>query len=162
MEKQNHTETVHKSKGTARFVPASVPIDDYFARQMKDPEFAKAYEALAPEFELVSQIIAMRLKRKLSQRQLAERMGTPQPSIARMESTRAIKNLDYVRRVAEALDCTLEVRLVPKKNGSKVGARPGSETLAKRVMGTGTRGAAINRAHGSVAGSTRRKLKASK
>jgi ribosome-binding protein aMBF1 (putative translation factor) len=119
MEKQHDTATAQKSNGNARRVPPSVPIDDYFARQMQDPEFAKAYEELAPEFELVSQIIAMRLKRKLSQRQLAERMGTPQPSIARMESTRAIKNLDYVRRVAEALGCTLEVRFVPKKNGGK-------------------------------------------
>ena len=161
MLKQNGTGAAHKGNGTVKRVPPSVPIDDYFAKQMKDPEFAKAYEELAPEFELISQIIARRLERKLSQRQLAGRMGTPQPSIARMESTQAIKNLDFVRRIAEALDCTLEVRLIPKKNGGKIGARPGSETLAKRGMGTGTRGAAINRAHGSVAGSTRRKLKAS-
>ena len=129
---------------------------------MKDPEFAKAYEELAPEFELISQIIARRLERKLSQRQLAERMGTPQPSIARMESTQAIKNLDFVRRIADALDCTLEVRLVPKKNGGKAVATRPLETPAKRVAATGRRGAATKQARSSLTDSTRRKFKASK
>jgi len=160
MLKQNGTGAAHKSIGTVKRVPPSVPIDDYFARQMKDPEFAKAYEELAPEFELVSQIIALRLKQKLSQRQLAERMGTPQPSIARMESTRAIKNLDFVRRIAEALDCALEVRFVPKKNGNKVAARRPPETPAKRVTDSGTRGKAIKQAGSSTALGTRRKSNA--
>jgi transcriptional regulator with XRE-family HTH domain len=162
MDKHHQTTAAHKRNGTAKWVPPSVPIDDYFARQMKDPEFAKAYEELAPEFELVSQIIALRLKHKLSQRELAERMGTPQPSIARMESTQAIKNLDFVRRIADALDCTLEVRLVPKKNGSKVAARRSAETPAKRAAATGRRGEAIRQAGSSAAGGTRRKVKASK
>jgi transcriptional regulator with XRE-family HTH domain len=159
MDKQNHAAAARKSNGTARRVPPSVPIDDYFAKQMKDPEFAKAYEELAPEFELISQIIARHLERKLSQRQLAERMGTPQPSIARMESTQAIKNLDFVRRVAEALDCTLEVRLVPKKNGNKVLVRKSTETPAKRVAATGTYGKAKKVAGNGAPSSTRRKLK---
>ena len=153
MLKQNGTGAAHKGNGTVKRVPPSVPIDDYFAKQMTDPEFAKAYEELAPEFELISQIIARRLERKFSQRQLAERMGTPQPSIARMESTQAIKNLDFVRRIAEALDCTLEVKLVPKKNGSKVDTKRSLATPAKRVVATRTRGAA---------GNIRRKVKASK
>jgi ribosome-binding protein aMBF1 (putative translation factor) len=87
----------------------------HLAEQMKDLEFAREYEALRPEFEIVEQIIALRLKRKLTQAQLAAKMGTPQPSVARLESTRAVKNLDYVRRVADALDAKLEVKLVPRE-----------------------------------------------
>jgi transcriptional regulator with XRE-family HTH domain len=160
MDKQNHAAMAHKSNGTARRVPASVPIDDYFAKQMQDPEFAKADAELAPEFELVSQIIALRLKRKLSQRQLAERMGTPQPSIARMESTRAIRNLDFVRRVADALDARLEVRLVPRKNGSKGAVGKSAETPAKRHAAAQPRGAAKKAPSNGAATGARRKLKA--
>ena len=87
----------------------------HLSEQMKDPAFAKEYDALGPEFEIVAQIIALRLKRKLTQAQLAAKVGTPQPSIGRLESTRAVKNLDYVRRVADALDARLEVRLVPRE-----------------------------------------------
>ena len=68
------------------------------------------------------------LRRKLTQAQLAAKVGTRQPSIARLESTRAVKNLDYVRRVADALDAKLEVRLVPRE---KLAARGKSRRKLK-------------------------------
>lgn len=85
----------------------------YRAEQLKDPEFAREYEALGPEFEVIEQILALRLKRGLTQRQLAERVGTQQPSIARLERTRGATDLNFLRRVAQALDARLEIRLVP-------------------------------------------------
>lgn len=39
--------------------PAGVPIDAYFARQMADPEFAREYEALQPEFDLIDQLVRL-------------------------------------------------------------------------------------------------------
>lgn len=96
-------------------VATSVPIDDYFARQMADPEFAREYEALAPEFELVSQLIALRIKRKMSQRDLAAKLGTQQPSIARFERRLGTTDLGFLRRVADALDADVTVSLVPRR-----------------------------------------------
>jgi ribosome-binding protein aMBF1 (putative translation factor) len=101
-------------KSTKRY-PYDRSFGAHLAEQMKAPEFAREYEALGPEFEIVGQIIALRLKRQLTQAQLAAKVGTPQPSIARLESTRAVKNLDYVRRVADALDAKLEVKLIPRE-----------------------------------------------
>ncbi len=95
--------------------PASVPIEPFFEEQMKDSQFRRAYEALEPEFDIIRQIIDLRIKRKLSQAQLAEKMGTKQPSIARMERRGKTRDLDYLQRVAEALDARLEVRLVPRE-----------------------------------------------
>jgi ribosome-binding protein aMBF1 (putative translation factor) len=106
---------MNRNNNGRKRVPPGVPFDRWLEKELKDPEFKRAYDELAPEFDIVSQIIALRLQRNLSQRDLAARMGTPQPSIARMESTRAIKNLDFVRRVADALDARLEVRLVPRE-----------------------------------------------
>ena len=104
-----------KRKGTTKRVPPGVPIDDYFDRQMKDPEFAREYEALGPEFEIVDQIIALRLKRKMSQRDLAAKVGTQQPSIARFERRRVTTDLSFLRRVADALGADVKVSLVPRR-----------------------------------------------
>ena len=104
-----------KRKATTKRVPPGVPIDDYFDRQMKDPEFARAYEELGPEFEIVDQIITLRRKRKMTQRDLAAKVGTQQPSIARFERRRATTDLGFLRRVADALDADVKVSLVPRQ-----------------------------------------------
>ena len=95
----------------------------FLDEQMKDPEFAREYEALGPEFEIISQVIALRNKRKMTQAQLAKRVGTAQPSIARLESRGGARNLDFLRRVADALDARVEVRLVPREASRSKGTR---------------------------------------
>jgi DNA-binding XRE family transcriptional regulator len=88
-------------------------FDAFLAQEMKDPAFARKYEALGPEFEIISQLIALRNKRKLTQAQLAKRVGTKQPSIARLEKQAQAGNLAFLQRVASALGARIEVRLVP-------------------------------------------------
>ena len=105
-----------------KYYPPSVPIEPFFREQMKDPGFRRAYDELEPEFAIIRQIIDLRIKRKMSQTQLAKRIGTQQPSIARLESRGHVKNLDYLQRVANALDARLEVRLVPFKASSRSAA----------------------------------------
>jgi transcriptional regulator with XRE-family HTH domain len=95
---------------------ASVPLDVVLAKHKKTPEFRRAYEELEPEFAIIRQIIDLRLKRKMTQAQLAKRIGTAQPSIARLESRGKVKNLDYLRRIARALDADVEVRFIPREN----------------------------------------------
>ena len=84
--------------------------EQYLEEQLKDPEFALAWEAAEPAYQLKR----LRILKKLSQAELAERVGTRQPSIARLESGYGINNLNFLRRVAEALDAEVEIRLVPK------------------------------------------------
>jgi ribosome-binding protein aMBF1 (putative translation factor) len=103
------------NKQTNKRVAPSVRADDYFARQQADPEYARAYEAQAPEFEIVNQLIALRIKRGLSQRALAAKLGTQQPSIARFERRLGTADLAFLRRVAEALDADLSISLKPRR-----------------------------------------------
>jgi len=49
---------------------------EYLDEQLNDPEFRAEYEALEAEFALIRQLIDLRIRRGLSQRQLAERAGT--------------------------------------------------------------------------------------
>ena len=51
----------------------SISWQDYLKQQLANPELKAAYDALEPEFALIRQLIDLRIKRGLSQRQLAKR-----------------------------------------------------------------------------------------
>jgi DNA-binding XRE family transcriptional regulator len=92
----------------------SIPWRDYVDKQMQDPAFQAEYEALGQEFALIRQLIDLRLKRGLSQRELARRAGMQQPTIARLESGQTA-SLKTLRRLADALGADVKVSLVPRK-----------------------------------------------
>ncbi len=79
---------------------------------MRDPDFKREYDALEEEFTLAKEIIELRIRRKLTQKQLAQQMGTSQPAIARIESG-SYKNvsLSFLRRLGKALGAVPEVHL---------------------------------------------------
>lgn len=100
-------------------------LKDYLEKQLKDPEFRKEYEALEPEYQLAKSIIELRLKRGITQKELAEKIGTKQSGISRLESvnTRSNLSLSLLGRVAEALDAKLIVYIKPRENlsgGTKI------------------------------------------
>jgi len=82
---------------------------EHLAEALGDQEFREAWEASDPAYQLAR----LRILRGLTQQQLAERVGTRQPSIARLESGREEPKLGFLRRVAEALGAKVEVRIVP-------------------------------------------------
>lgn len=80
----------------------------------RDPQLKVAYDSLQPEFALVEAILKVRMKKKLSQKRLAERMKTKQSAISRLESGRANPSLSFLQRLAKALNARLEIRFLPK------------------------------------------------
>jgi DNA-binding XRE family transcriptional regulator len=95
----------------------TINSDVLLKKQLKDAEFKKEYDALAEEYELASEIIRLRKKSGLTQRQLAELAGTSQPSIARLESGE-YKNLtlSFLRKIGRALG------VMPKIHFKKLGS----------------------------------------
>ncbi|HZM01200.1 MAG TPA: XRE family transcriptional regulator [Planctomycetota bacterium] len=86
------------------------------------PELAKApsFRRLVEVERLNSQVARLihdaRTAAKLTQKQLAELVGTTQPVIARLEDADYDgHSLTMLRRIAEALGRRVEVRLVPKR-----------------------------------------------
>ena len=63
---------------------------------------------------IAEQVAEQRRARRLSQRELAELVGTTQSAIARLESGGRPPRIDTLLRIAEALDCTLAVELRPR------------------------------------------------
>ena len=90
---------------------------DFLQEQLRDPEVRKEYDAVGVEFALAREIIALRQQRNLTQRQLAEKAGTSQPTIARVESG-SYRNLSlaFLRRLAEALGAEPEKHLREKSS----------------------------------------------
>lgn len=95
---------------------SSTKYEDLLAKELTDPEFKREYEALEDEFTLAREIVALRKDHHLTQKELAERIGTSQPAIARLESGN-YKNLSlsFLRRVAKALNAVPEVHLRPDR-----------------------------------------------
>jgi len=89
--------------------------EDFRKQQLRNPKVRKEYQALEGEFALAKEIIELRIRKKLTQKQLAQQIGTSQPAIARIESG-SYKNvsLSFLRRVADALGAVPEIHLKRK------------------------------------------------
>lgn len=85
-------------------------FEDWEAQKIKDAEFAAAAETLEPGY----QVARLRMLRGLTQAQLAEMVGTRQPSIARLENGSSIPSLSYLNKIATALNARIEVKLIPE------------------------------------------------
>ena len=78
---------------------------------LKNKEIKKTYDDLEPEFELVQLIIKNRLKAGLTQAELAEKIGTKQSAISRLERGADNPTVSFLRKVAEALGAELHISL---------------------------------------------------
>ena len=90
--------------------------NDFLKERLKDPKVKKEYDSSREEFELAKEVIELRKRHKLTQKELAEQIGTSQPAIARLESGN-YKNvsLSFLRRLAEALNAVPEIHLKEKE-----------------------------------------------
>jgi len=82
---------------------------EWDAEKLKDSEFLAAAKELEPGY----QVARLRILRGLTQAQLAEMVGTRQPSIARLENGTSIPSLSFLNKVATALNAKIELRLAP-------------------------------------------------
>lgn len=84
---------------------------DFRKELLKDPEIKAGYDALEPEYRLIRQVIANRLKKGYSQAQLAAKMKTKQSAISRLESGGYNPSLEFLTKVSKALGCKLTISL---------------------------------------------------
>ena len=82
----------------------------------QDPGLAEEFEKADRAFDIAFQIYDLRKKSGLTQKQLAELVGTAQSNIARIEDAEyegyTLKNLEKVTR---ALKARIEIRIIPEK-----------------------------------------------
>ena len=89
-----------------------VRFEDLLESKLQDEEFKKEFDDLNEEYTLAKEIIELRTTKNLSQKDLAEMVGTSQPSIARLESGKYRNvSMSFIRKVAKALDAVPELHL---------------------------------------------------
>ena len=85
--------------------------EDHLRRMLAtDQEFRRAWEQGRARRELGMLILEKRMELGLSQRELAERVGTSQNRIYLMENSETNPTLDTLQRLADVLDFALEIR----------------------------------------------------
>jgi transcriptional regulator with XRE-family HTH domain len=81
---------------------------------LKRPGVRKEYEALEKEFQVAAEVIRARTRAHLTQAELARKIGTKKPAISRIESPGYQASIATLRKVADATDSELQIRIVPK------------------------------------------------
>lgn len=76
---------------------------------LQDPEVKKEYDALAPAYEIRKEIIKLRLQQGLSQKELAEKVGTKQSAISRLENGSYNPSIAFLSKVAHALGKEIKI-----------------------------------------------------
>lgn len=84
-------------------------FDDHLKESLKDPEFKKVWQDSEVEYQLSRKLIKARMKRKLSQRDLAKKVKTSQAAISRIEGMNGNPSLSLLKRIATALNTKLQI-----------------------------------------------------
>ncbi|MEK7451878.1 MAG: helix-turn-helix transcriptional regulator [Patescibacteria group bacterium] len=79
------------------------------SQMLKDKVIKKTYNELEPEFVVIEKLIVQRLKRGMTQAGLAKKIGTKQSAISRFESGSYNPTIDFLYKVADALDTKLKI-----------------------------------------------------
>ncbi len=105
------------------------------AKALGNADVKAEFEKMGDEYALLDEFLKARAAQGLTQAQVAERIGTTQSAVARMESGRGkhSPSLATLSRYADALGCKLEVKLVKKTQMAK---SPGPRTRGRTARAT--------------------------
>jgi len=84
-------------------------LQDLKQELLKNPRFREEYYKKDEDFDIAQKVMRARIEMGLTQKELAKRIGTKQPSIARVESGAYTPSLKLLRAVANALDVNLDI-----------------------------------------------------
>ncbi len=77
---------------------------------LKDPAVRKALKETELEYQVARAVIRARIEKGLTQKQLADKLNTKQSVISRVESANTTPSLTLLKRLAQALNVTLQVQ----------------------------------------------------
>ena len=86
-------------------------LQEHIKEQLKNAEFKKEYNELEEEYEISRQIIHARIVAGLTQKELAEKIGTRQSNVSRIENGNYNPSIAILKRIAKATGKKLRVVL---------------------------------------------------
>lgn len=78
---------------------------------LSDVATKKEFDKLVPRYAVISQLIAARIKNKMTQQDVAKKIGTKQSAIARLESGSVNPSLEFLQKIAQVMGYNLTVHL---------------------------------------------------
>ncbi|MFC1623609.1 helix-turn-helix domain-containing protein [Patescibacteria group bacterium] len=81
----------------------------YLKQQLKDSEFKEFYNAYGKQLEVAYKIANLRKKAKITQSELANKIGTTQSNVARMEKGQQNFTVNMLNKVADVFGKNLEI-----------------------------------------------------
>lgn len=98
-------------------------LDELIAeRAARNPDFPRRVDAALRRRELLRLLAAQRQQAGLSQAQVARRMRTSQPTIAKIESGAVDVRASTIERFASAIGGRIEYRFVPGRHAGRPAA----------------------------------------
>lgn len=97
-----------------RIIPESVKqhVEEEYKRS---PEFRKAFDEEVLRLKIAYKVTQLRKARRITQRELAKRIGTSQQNISRLEDSRNTQiTLHTLVRLARALKARLSIDILPQ------------------------------------------------
>ena len=106
-------------------------FDQYLEDQLKDPDFVVRFEQAGKAWDIAIKMAVLRKEAGLSQKELAQMVGTSQQQISRLESpSYEGHSLSMLRRVAEALDAEVHVKIQHRRD-----PKPAAVAESKAIYG---------------------------
>ena len=87
-------------------------LDELLNEQLKDPEFAAAWEATELEYQIQRMLIAARIEKHMTQKELAAKSGVRQSNISRIEKGACVPTLTTLSELAKGLGKHLKIEMV--------------------------------------------------
>jgi DNA-binding XRE family transcriptional regulator len=89
-------------------------LEEYTQKRMKNKNFAKEYEAIQPEMNIIRAIIDARTSRNLTQQELAELTGIDQATISKLENGTRNPSVKLLEKLANGMNTNLKIEFVPR------------------------------------------------
>lgn len=90
----------------------AVDFQEYLAERLKNPKFRKYYDEYGKQLEIAYQILQLRKQKKMSQAELAKKLGTKQSNIARIEAGQQNLTTDTLQKIASIFNRELKIDFV--------------------------------------------------
>ncbi len=84
--------------------------NDYEKELLVKPGFKEALKETELEYQVARAIVEARIKRGMTQEDLAKAMNTKQSVISRAENAKTVPSLSFLKRLAQVLDASLQVQ----------------------------------------------------
>lgn len=79
---------------------------------LSDPATKREFDKLAPRYSVIYELISARIRKKMTQKDVADKIGTKQSSIARLEAGNVNPSLEFLQKIATVMGYKLTVHLL--------------------------------------------------